>query len=119
MDKSTTRSPAPHEVLGVERHATARQVKTAYRKLSLQFHPDKNPHSRGWATAKFKELNEAYETMKTSNVDEIEVRLTDLENMFEQIHQKLGEAIAQLEKNTKMLENILANLEERKGRQGL
>jgi DnaJ-domain-containing protein 1 len=63
MNKSSTRPLAPHEVLGVQRYATARQVKIAYRKLSLQLHPDKNPHKREWATAKFKELNEAYETM--------------------------------------------------------
>jgi curved DNA-binding protein CbpA len=63
MNKSSTRSAAPHEILGVARNATAQQVKSAYRKLSLQLHPDKNPHNREWATAKFKELNAAYEIM--------------------------------------------------------
>ncbi|KPI36107.1 uncharacterized protein AB675_8938 [Cyphellophora attinorum] len=58
-----TKSTPPHEVLGVEEDATERQVKTAYRKLCKIFHPDKNPNSLAWATAKFKQLHHAYEVM--------------------------------------------------------
>jgi hypothetical protein len=58
-----TKFTSPHEVLGVEEDATERQVKTAYRKLCKIFHPDKNPNSLAWATAKFKQLHHAYEVM--------------------------------------------------------
>src|SRR5215212_9565115 len=51
-----------YEVLGVERTATAEEVKRSYRKLAVQFHPDKNPDDAG-AEEKFKELGEAYDVL--------------------------------------------------------
>jgi len=47
-----------YEVLGVQRGATKEQVKDAYRKLALQFHPDRNKAPE--AEARFKEISEAY-----------------------------------------------------------
>ncbi|KAL4145869.1 hypothetical protein PRNP1_012101 [Phytophthora ramorum] len=47
-----------YNTLGLTRDATADQVKRAYRKLALQFHPDKNPDPA--ATAKFQQLSAAY-----------------------------------------------------------
>ena len=48
-----------YEVLGVERDASPEALKKAYRKLALQFHPDKNPGDEQ-ATERFKEAAEAY-----------------------------------------------------------
>jgi molecular chaperone DnaJ len=51
-----------YEVLGVDRNADMEEVKKAYRKLALKFHPDRNPHDKA-AEEKFKELGEAYEAL--------------------------------------------------------
>ncbi len=51
-----------YEVLGVERAADATVIKSAYRKLALKFHPDKNPGDKE-AEEKFKEATEAYEVL--------------------------------------------------------
>ncbi|MBM3118721.1 MAG: hypothetical protein FJ006_04080 [Chloroflexi bacterium] len=49
-----------YEILGVPRNATDEQIKKAYRKLAMQYHPDRNPGEEKWANEKFKEINEAY-----------------------------------------------------------
>src|ERR1035441_10912879 len=51
-----------YEVLGVERSSDAEEIKMAYRKLALKYHPDKNPGDKA-AEEKFKELGEAYEIL--------------------------------------------------------
>jgi molecular chaperone DnaJ len=51
-----------YEVLGVERGASAEDIKKAYRKLAVKYHPDKNPGDKP-AEEKFKELGEAYEAL--------------------------------------------------------
>jgi len=53
-----------YEVLGVGKSATEQQIKSAYRKLALQYHPDRNKESG--ATEKFKEVNTAYEVIGNS-----------------------------------------------------
>jgi molecular chaperone DnaJ len=52
-----------YTTLGVARDAGADDLKKAYRKLAMQFHPDRNPNNKD-AEAKFKELNEAYDVLK-------------------------------------------------------
>ncbi|MFC6048247.1 DnaJ domain-containing protein, partial [Methylobacterium hispanicum] len=51
-----------YEILGVERTATDGQMKTAFRKLAMTYHPDRNPGDKE-AEIKFKELNEAYQCL--------------------------------------------------------
>lgn len=52
-----------YEVLGVSKTATDEELKKAYRKLAKKYHPDANPDNKEEAEKKFKELNEAYETL--------------------------------------------------------
>ncbi|HBR68266.1 MAG TPA: molecular chaperone DnaJ [Rhodospirillaceae bacterium] len=52
-----------YEVLGVNKGASADELKKAYRKLAMQYHPDQNKDSKE-AEEKFKELNEAYDVLK-------------------------------------------------------
>lgn len=52
-----------YEVIGVNKTATADEIKAEYRKKAKKYHPDLNPDNREEAEAKFKELNEAYEVL--------------------------------------------------------
>ena len=52
-----------YETLGVAKSADEKELKSAFRKLAMQFHPDKNPGDAD-AEHRFKEIGEAYETLK-------------------------------------------------------
>jgi len=55
--------PDFYDVLGVDRSATADEMKKAYRKLAMKYHPDRNPDDTA-SEAKFKEISEAYDILK-------------------------------------------------------
>ncbi|MFZ6037949.1 MAG: molecular chaperone DnaJ [Bacteroidota bacterium] len=55
-----------YEVLGISRNATAEEIKKAYRKKAIEYHPDKNPGDKD-AEEKFKEAAEAYEVLGDAN----------------------------------------------------
>jgi molecular chaperone DnaJ len=55
-----------YEVLGISKSATSAEIKKAYRKMAVKFHPDKNPDDKG-AEDKFKEAAEAYEILSDAD----------------------------------------------------
>src|SRR5262252_5751169 len=55
-----------YETLAVERSASDGEIKSAFRKHAMQFHPDRNPGDKT-AEVRFKEINEAYEVLKDPN----------------------------------------------------
>src|SRR5215470_13512698 len=55
-----------YEVLEVERTAADGELKSAFRKLAMKWHPDRNPGDKSSET-RFKEINEAYEVLKDPN----------------------------------------------------
>ncbi|MCF6214541.1 MAG: molecular chaperone DnaJ [Emcibacter sp.] len=52
-----------YEILEVERNASAADLKKSYRKMAMQYHPDRNPNDEA-AEAKFKEISQAYDILK-------------------------------------------------------
>lgn len=76
-----------YKVLGVPRDADEQEIKKAYRKLAVKFHPDKNPGDRQ-AEERFKEINEAYEVLgdstKRAKYDQLGQSYQDWERMGRQ-----------------------------------
>lgn len=52
-----------YEILGIGKNASAEEIKKAYRRLALKYHPDRNPENHKEAEEKFKEICEAYEVL--------------------------------------------------------
>ncbi|XP_054325582.1 dnaJ homolog subfamily B member 7 [Pongo pygmaeus] len=60
-----------YEVLGVQRYASPEDIKKAYHKVALKWHPDKNPENKEEAERKFKEVAEAYKVLSNDEKRDI------------------------------------------------
>ncbi|EUD67616.1 hypothetical protein C922_01801 [Plasmodium inui San Antonio 1] len=56
-----------YEILNVQRNSSKNEIKQAYRKLALKYHPDRNPNNRKESEKMFREITEAYETLSDEN----------------------------------------------------
>ena len=65
-----------YQILGIDKKASADDIKKAYRKLAVKWHPDKNPNNKA-AEDKFKKISEAYAVLsdpeKRKNYDTFEI----------------------------------------------
>lgn len=57
-----------YDILQVDRNAKDDDLKKAYRKLAMKWHPDKNPNDKKKAEAKFKQISEAYDVITTFSI---------------------------------------------------
>uniref|UniRef100_A0A0N4ZNI6 J domain-containing protein n=1 Tax=Parastrongyloides trichosuri TaxID=131310 RepID=A0A0N4ZNI6_PARTI len=83
---SSTEVKCLYKILGITKEATDGDIKKAYRKLALQWHPDKNPDNHEVAEKKFKEIAQAYEvlsdTKKRADYDKSKSRSTFSRHSF-------------------------------------
>ena len=74
-----------YEVLGVTRTAAVEEIKSAYRKAALKWHPDRNPAKKQEAEEKFREATEAYSILSDAQKRAEQVLKTDPRNLDAQL----------------------------------
>ena len=52
-----------YEVLGIKKNASDTEIKKAYKKMAVRWHPDKNLDNKQYSEKKFKEISEAYQVL--------------------------------------------------------
>jgi len=78
-----------HQILGVKKNSTIKEIKQAYRTLSLQYHPDKNEeHKNG---QKFKEISQAYQILKANHKIKIKTEEKNAEKAHADFWKQQGE----------------------------
>ncbi|CDO66096.1 DnaJ protein, putative [Plasmodium reichenowi] len=60
-----------YDILNIKKDSNKNEIKQAYRKLALKYHPDRNPNNRKESEQKFREITEAYETLSDDNKKKI------------------------------------------------
>lgn len=65
--KSKIKSEDYYEILEIDKNASDADIKKAYRKLAIKWHPDKNPDNREMAVEMFKKVGEAYSVLSDAN----------------------------------------------------
>lgn len=71
----------PHQILGVANNATDEEIKKAYKKLAMKWHPDRNKGNETEAEAKFTEIKQAYEKLTGKNQDLNQQKFTEFQDI--------------------------------------
>jgi len=78
-----------HQILGVSKNSTIKEIKQAYRTLSLQYHPDKNEEYKDGQ--KFKEISQAYQVLKANHKIKIKTEEKNAEKAHSDFWTRHGE----------------------------
>ena len=102
-----------YEILEVSETATQEEIKKAYRRLALKWHPDKNPNNKAESEQKFKEIGEAYGILVNEDLRE---RYDAGETVFtfdnEEGVDEFEEEIRRKEEQIRILKELVKNNEE-------
>lgn len=79
----------PYEILGIQSGASEEDIKSAYRKLAMQYHPDRNPGDKA-AEEKFKQVQTAYESLTKPRQNQQGFNPFDVNDIFEQFFDMHG-----------------------------
>ncbi|MDE1725754.1 MAG: DnaJ domain-containing protein [Thaumarchaeota archaeon] len=71
-----------YQILGVQKGASQKEIKSAYRRLSLEYHPDRNKVDRGGE--KFKQITEAYQALRREEKSKTRISDTDVATKYTQ-----------------------------------
>ena len=82
-EKAITDSDDPYKILGISEDATNVEIKTAYRKLALKYHPDKNLKNKKLAEQNFKKIGNAYQQLSGNKEnEEMNIKYYDGKNYY-------------------------------------
>lgn len=99
-----------YKILGIAETATEKEIKTAYRKLAMKYHPDKNPGDTS-SEKKFKEIKNAYENLINKNTNQDFNNFNDKTEFGDIFEDIFGEADEE-EEDTDILYKINVTLEQ-------
>lgn len=82
-----------YEVLGINEYSNEEEIKKAYKKMAMKWHPDRNPHNKEIAEEKFRKINHAYKVLSDKNKKFVNYENNIFENFFKYINKNKSQKI--------------------------